>query len=104
MTDRDDEMVEREIAEAIRKDYDLAQKQARVPPAEVVWMRAELHAREEAARKAIRPILIGQAVGAAAFFGLLISLGSRLSLAQLPPISPALVEVVLGSWLVLPPV
>lgn len=46
-----------EEAEAVRQD-------ARVPPAAVVWWRARLRAREEAARVALRPISIAQGVGA----------------------------------------
>lgn len=92
-----------EIADAIHEEYERAQRQARVPPAEVIWMRAEMRARQEAARKAIRPILIGQAVGVAACAGLLIALLSRFSLTGLPQLPLMLVELVVGSWLVLAP-
>ena len=99
----EDERIEAEIAAAIQKEYALAQQQARVPPVEIVWMRAELRAREEAARKALRPIVIGQAMGVAACAGLLIALGSRFSLSELPPIPVSLIAVVAGGWLVLAP-
>lgn len=93
------------LIEAIRKEHELAERQARVrvPPAELVWMRAQMRAREEAARKAARPILIAQALGIAVFVGLLISVVSQFSLAQLPQVPLPLVEVVVGSWLVLAP-
>jgi hypothetical protein len=42
--------------------------------------------------------------GRAAFAGLLVSIASRLPLAQLPDIPLPLVELVLGGWLVLAPV
>ena len=100
---KDDELFEAEIAEAIRQEYARAQREARVPPADIVWMRAALRAREEAARKALRPIVIGQAVGIAACAGLLISLVSRFSLSELPAIPLALIGAVVGSWLVLAP-
>jgi len=97
-------MNEHDIAELIKNDYEAARRQARVPPAELVWMRAQMRAREEAARKAARPILIAQSVGIAAFLGLLVSVVSRLTLAQLPQIPLMLVEVVIASWLLLAPV
>ena len=102
---KEDQPFEREIAEAIHREYELVRRQARVPPAELIWMRAQMRAREEAARKSALPILLAQAVGVAAFAGLFISLVSRLSLPQLqlPQIPPMLVEVVVGSWLVLAP-
>ena len=103
-TEPDGELFEAGICEAIRKEYALAQQQARVPPPEVIWLYAEMRAREEAARTAVRPILIAQGVGVAAFAGLLVSVVGQLSLSQLPEIPLALVEVVVGGWLVLGPV
>lgn len=96
--------VEAEIAEAIHKEYAHAQQQARVPPPEVIWLHAKMRAREEAARRAARPIVIAQSVGAAAFAGLLVSLVGRLSLSPVSQMPIALIEVVLCSWLVLAPV
>ncbi len=97
-------MREEKIERVIREEYEAATRQARVPPPELVWIRAQLRAREEAARKAARPIVFAQAIGVAAFAGLLVSLGGRFSLAQLPEIPIRLVELVLGGWLVLAPV
>jgi hypothetical protein len=108
MTDMSDDLpdgpVNDPIADLIRSDYELAQQQAWVPPAEVVWLRAELRAREEAARKATRPILVAQSVAIAAFAGLLVSVVSRFSLSELPQIPLPLVEIVIGSWLLLAPI
>jgi hypothetical protein len=101
---RDDEFSEEEIAQLIQKEYAQAALEARVPPAQIVWLRAELRAREEAARRVVRPIVVGQAVGIAALAGLLVALLSRFSIAQLPQIPLALIEVVLGSWLLLAPI
>jgi hypothetical protein len=97
-------MNEQQIVDAIRDEYEAATRQARVPPPELVWMRAQLRAREEAARKAARPIVVAQAVGIAAFAGLLVSVASRFSLAELPVVPLGLVELVIGGWLVLAPV
>jgi hypothetical protein len=104
MTNQEDDRFEAEIAEAIQQDYAMAQREARVPRVEIVWLHAQMRAREEAVRKTMRPVIIGQAVGVAAFAGLLISLLSRLSLNQLPPLPLTLIELVVGSWLVLAPV
>jgi hypothetical protein len=101
--DRDHEFSEEEIARLIQEEYAQAALEARVPPAQIVWLRAELRAREEAARRVVRPIVIGQAVGIAALTGLLVALLSRFSISELPQIPLALIEVVLGSWLLLAP-
>lgn len=111
--DRDDELFEEEIAEAIQQDYAEAQREARVPPAELVWMRAELRAREEAVRKAVRPMVLTQALTIAGLIGVLLSLGGRLSLrtsiwttlSDLPfqaSIWP--LAIALAGWIVLAPV
>jgi hypothetical protein len=51
-----------EIAGAFLEDRDYAWQEAQdVPPASVVWWRAQVRAREEAARKAARPIVLTQA-------------------------------------------
>src|SRR5262245_25068803 len=97
-------MDEQQVPEVIREDYEAAMRQARVPPPELVWMRAKVRAREEAARKAARPIVLAQSIGIAAFAGLLVSLAGHFSLAQLPEVPVRLVALVLGGWLVLAPV
>jgi len=101
----DDDLLEREIVALLEQDCELLLKhaQAQVPPAELVWLRAEMRAREEAARKATRPIVIGQAIGIAACAGLLIALLGRLSLSQLPAVPTLVLAMVVGSWLVLAP-
>jgi hypothetical protein len=104
MDDRNDEQFEEEIAELLAAEYAQAQLAARVPPAQIIWLRAELQARQDAARRVIRPIVVGQAVGIAALAGLLVALLSRVSLSQLPEIPVPVVEAVLGSWLLLAPI
>jgi hypothetical protein len=94
------------IAKLIQNEYALAQQEARVPPAELVWMRAQFRARQEANRKAALPIVVAQSVGIAAFGGLLVATVSRFSIAdlpQMPQLPMLLVEVVVGSWLALAP-
>ena len=92
------------IPEAIRREFLGAQQQAHVPPAEVVWLRASMRAREEAARKAMCPVIVGQAIGIAVFAGLLLSLVGQLPISSIPQLPLTLVAVVIGSWLVLAPV
>jgi hypothetical protein len=68
------------LAEQIRLEFEQTKSEARVPTPEIVWWRAQMRAREEAARKAARPILFTQALAIAALVGLLISLAGRLTL------------------------
>ena len=55
-----------EVASAIRDDQAIALDQAtQLPPAAVVWFRAQARARAEASRQAARPIAVMQAIGLA---------------------------------------
>jgi hypothetical protein len=104
MMDRNDDKFEAEIAALLQEEYAVATREARVPPAQIVWLRAEMRAREEAARRVTRPIVVAQAVGIAALAGVLVVLLRDVSLSGLPSLPLALIEVVLGSWLVLAPI
>jgi hypothetical protein len=68
------------LAEQIRREFEHTQSQARVPTPEIVWWRAQMRAREEAARTAARPIVFTQALAVAALIGLLVSVLGRLTL------------------------
>jgi hypothetical protein len=100
----DKDQFERELAELLHADYAQATEEARVPPAQIVWLRAELRAREEAARRVTRPLVVGQAVGIAALVGVLAALLARFPIDQLPQLPLLVIEVVLGSWLLLAPI
>ena len=50
-----------EVARALQDDHDAAWRDARVPSAGRVWWRAEMRARQEAARKAAQPMAFVQA-------------------------------------------
>ena len=102
--DRNDEQFEEEIARLIQEEWAQATREARVPPAQIIWLRAEMRAREDAARRVTRPIVVGQAAGIAALAGLLAALLTRVSLPALPQLPLALVEVVVGTWLLLAPI
>ena len=68
------------LAEEIRREFEHTQTHARVPTPEIVWWRAQMRAREEAARTAARPIVFTQALAVAALVGLLVSVLGRLTL------------------------
>lgn len=68
------------LAEQIRREFEHTQTHARVPTPEIVWWRAQMRAREEAARTAARPIVFTQALAVAALIGLLVSVLGRLTL------------------------
>jgi hypothetical protein len=67
------------LEQQIRREFEDTQRQARVPTPEIVWWRAQMRAREDAARAAARPIVFGQALAVAALLGLLVSAVGRLS-------------------------
>jgi hypothetical protein len=64
----------------MREEFEHTQQHARVPTPEIVWWRTQMRAREEAARRAARPILLSQALALAALIGLLVSVVGRLTL------------------------
>jgi hypothetical protein len=68
------------LAEQVRAAFADTQQHARVPTPEIVWWRAQMRAREEAARTAARPIFFTQALAVAALIGLLVSVVGRLTL------------------------
>jgi hypothetical protein len=63
-----------------------------------------MRAREEAARRVVRPIILGQMLGIAALVGLLAVLLSGITLPALSQLSLAVIEVVAGTWLLLTPI
>lgn len=67
------------VARAMRDAHVLACQEARVPSAGVVWWRAELRARQEAARAAARPMTFVQVIAGACGVGAVLTLASLLS-------------------------
>jgi hypothetical protein len=63
-----------EVARALQDDHEAAWRDARVPPSGRVWWRAEMRARQEAARIAARPITLVQGAAAVCAGGVLIAL------------------------------
>jgi hypothetical protein len=98
------------LAEEIRREFEHTRQNARIPTPEIVWWRAQMRAREEAARAAARPILFTQALAVAALIGLLVSVVGRLTLpvmswAGVPdlPSRLPLVAIAAVCWLVVAP-
>ena len=61
-----------EVASAMRVDFDAALTDAvALPPAHLVWLRAQARARSAAAREAARPIAVMQALGLASAAGVI---------------------------------
>jgi hypothetical protein len=116
------------VAVAMQEEHTTACQQAHVPSAGLVWWRAELRARQEAARKAARPMTLVQGIAAACLLTALLTVASLLSPwfrtqltglvdlpAKLPVVDAAALSsffaqfgvtllMALGVWLVLVPV
>ena len=98
------------LADVLRDDFNRTSQLARVPTPEIVWWRAQMRAREEANRAALRPILLTQAVSMAALIGVLVAAAGRISLpllASLPLVPETLpllpIAIVLACWIVVAP-
>ena len=62
------------VAAALRDEHDVALGDARVPDAGLVWRRAQIRARAEAARAAARPITLALGLTMACFAGVAVAL------------------------------
>jgi hypothetical protein len=61
-----------DVARALAEEHDVAfSDAAKLPPAELVWFRAQARARADATRQAARPIAIMQALGLAGATGII---------------------------------
>ena len=68
-----DAEIEAIVAEAIAAEASLARREATPPSSAIVWWRAQMRARQEAARAVERPITIVHALAIAAGAGLMLS-------------------------------
>jgi hypothetical protein len=66
--------LERDIAEQIARDADLARHEADPPSSARVWWRSQMRARQEAARRADRPLSVVHALAIASGIGLVLGL------------------------------
>src|SRR5262245_1460430 len=69
-----DAEIEAIVAEAIAAEAAVAHREAAPPSSAIVWWRAQMRARQEAARSANRPITVIHALAIACFTGLALSL------------------------------
>ena len=63
------EASEQELEEALRREFLRACEEAPLPSAGLVWWRASIRARAEAARKAEQPLTVAPAIAGAAMLG-----------------------------------
>lgn len=71
------------LAATVRDDFEQAAREAPVPTAEIVWWRAQVRAREHAARTVVTPIVLAEGLGMAAAVGLLVAFAGRAALPSL---------------------
>jgi hypothetical protein len=107
-----------DVAAILSDDHDRASAEARVPPSAVVWWKAQVRARQEAARTAARPIAVAHGVAGAAALAVAAVVAAAIwqrlpalpSVPDLAPLAAAawnhapLLLLLLVPWLVLAPV
>lgn len=117
-----------DVASVLMDEQEVARHHARVPPAGVVWWRAQLRARENAARTAGRPVAFIQGVAASVAVWLVIALFRAIpaesvaewrtwatgllpavpftmsEVSRATAILPLVVFVIVGAWLLLAPI
>ena len=71
------------LAARVRDDFEQATREAPVPSAEILWWRAQVRAREQAARTVVTPIVLAEGLGMAAAVGLLVAFAGRAALPSL---------------------
>jgi hypothetical protein len=71
-----DEQIEAIIADAIAAEASSARREAQPPSSAIVWWRAQMRARQEAARTVERPLTVVHGLAIACGAGLLLSLVS----------------------------
>jgi hypothetical protein len=108
-----DQQIEAIIADAIVTEASTARREAQPPSSAIVWWRAQMRARQEAARSVERPLTIVHGLAIACGLGLLLSIlgtaaaGVKGSLAWLTAVygsitAPAAAAGTAGGWGSLP--
>ena len=92
------------VAGALVDVPDAMQVPQELPPASLVWWRAQLRAREEAARAAVRPIRVAQLVAAICVAVLVVGAIAALATPAIPVFFRAASAVVIGAAAALPSV
>jgi predicted anti-sigma-YlaC factor YlaD len=107
-----------DVARAVFEDAQLARRNAPIPPAGLVWWRAQLRARREVAETVGRPITYVQVLAGSVVAGLLFTMGGllwpwlRASASWIDSLTTATevgrlwvpFALAVGAWLVLAPV
>jgi hypothetical protein len=97
-----DAQIEAIVAEAIAAEAALARTEAAPPSSAIVWWRAQLRARREAAHAAARPIAIVHALAIACGAGLMLGVfGYALSTVESPVAWLASIDLT-SRWVTLP--
>jgi hypothetical protein len=67
------------VAGALADEYEVAWREAEPPESQVVWWRAQVRAREQATRAAVRPIAAVQAIALVSTIAVLLAVASAMS-------------------------
>jgi hypothetical protein len=87
-----------EVATALLDDRELAWGEAHIPPSGVVWWRAQLRAREDAARAAARPLAFIQGVAASVAVWLVVTIVRAVPAPDLAAWRAGLLEWIRTAW------
>jgi len=77
--DLTDAEIEAIVADAIAAEASMARREAAPPSSAIVWWRAQMRARQEAARAVERPLTIAHGVAIACGIGLLLSIAGAVT-------------------------
>jgi len=102
--DLTDAQIEAIVSDAIAAEASSARREAAPPSSTIVWLRAQMRVRREAAKAVERPLTIVHAVAIACGLGLLLSIaGIAIALVKgsLGPVSLATLDLT-NRWIALP--
>jgi hypothetical protein len=92
------------VASALFEDLVVAREAASAPSADIVWFRAQLKARAEAAALAARPVFIAQALAGAAVVGGIAGVAGALGALDIAAVASRGILLAFAVWLVIVPV
>jgi hypothetical protein len=92
------------VACALVDDAVVAGDEASAPSAEIVWFRAQVKARADAAARAARPVFVAQALAAAAVAGAVAALAGTLGALDVGAIAQRGLVLAFAVWLLIVPV
>jgi hypothetical protein len=92
------------ISSALLDDPSSAWEEASAPSADIVWFRAQLKARAEAAKLAARPVFFVQALAAAAVVGGVAGMAGTMGTLDISAVASRGILLAFAVWLVIVPV